>query len=142
MDIEQRLNLVADSYRARGYHVVVRPGPADLPEFAKDFKVEIVATREDGGVLASAKKDQSDLEADREIPRYAEVTNNHPGWRFDVFVLGPESQPKSNKIEAVELTDADLIQLLDEVERMQQAGFPRQAFIGALSVLEVAMRRR
>jgi hypothetical protein len=39
MNIEQRLNHVADRYRAQGYKVVVRPGPDDLPDFAKDFKV-------------------------------------------------------------------------------------------------------
>ena len=39
MDIEQRLNNVADRYRAQGYEVVVRPGPDVLPPFAKDFKI-------------------------------------------------------------------------------------------------------
>jgi len=80
MNIEQRLNHVADRYRAQGYKVVVRPGPDDLPDFAKDFKVEIIARRDDGCVLASVKKSQSDLEADREIPRYAEVTSEQPEW--------------------------------------------------------------
>ena len=55
MNSEQRLNHVADRYRAQGYRVVVRPGPDDLPPFAKDFKVEILATRADGNVLVSAK---------------------------------------------------------------------------------------
>jgi hypothetical protein len=45
MNIQQRLNHVVDRYRAQGYQVVIRPGPEDLPPFAKDFKVEIVATR-------------------------------------------------------------------------------------------------
>ena len=55
MDIEQQLKKVADRYREQGYQVVLRPGPEDLPPFAKDFKVEIVATRADGGVVASVK---------------------------------------------------------------------------------------
>jgi len=97
MNIEQRLNQVADRYRAQGYKVVIRPGPDDLPDFAKDFKIEIIAKRDDGCVLASAKKSQSDLESDREIPRYAEITEKEPGWRFDVIVLGSESQPMPEK---------------------------------------------
>jgi uncharacterized protein YutE (UPF0331/DUF86 family) len=142
MTIEQRLNHVADNYRALGYKVVVNPGPDDLPAFARDFKVEIVATKNGSGVFASAKKSQSDLEADREVPRYAELTNKEPGWRFDIFVLGPESQPEPSKIEALELTDEDIGRILQDVERMRQAGFAQQAFIAAWSVLETAMRRR
>ncbi|MEA2630548.1 MAG: hypothetical protein QOE66_767, partial [Chloroflexota bacterium] len=121
MNIEQRLNHVADRYRAQGYKVVVRPGPDDLPEFAKDFKVEIIARRDDGGVLASVKKSQSDLEADREVPRYAEVTGKQPGWRFDVFVLGSESQPMPDKREAKEPSEEDIRRALGDVERMLQA---------------------
>ena len=44
MNIEQRLSYVADRYRSLGFKIVLRPGPADLPPFAKDFKVEILAT--------------------------------------------------------------------------------------------------
>jgi len=102
MNIEQRLSQVADRYRAQGYKVVVRPGPDDLPAFAKDFKVEIVARRDDGCVLASVKKNQADLEADPNIASYAEVTNNQIGWRFDLSVLGPEPQPMPEKRKAKE----------------------------------------
>ena len=142
MTIEQRLAQVADRYRAQGYDVVVRPGPDDLPDFAKDFKVEIIAKRDDGCVLASAKKNQSDLEVDREVPKYAEIINKQSGWRFDIFVLEPESQPKPNRIEVAELTDDDIIRVLAEIDRMRQAGFVQQSFIAAWSILETAMRRR
>ena len=142
MSIEQSLDHVANRYRAQGYKVVVGPGPADLPDFAKDFKVEIVAERNGGGVLASAKKSPSELEANREIPRYAEVTGNQPDWRFDIFVLGPEGKAEPNKIEAAEPTEADMIRVLADIERMRRAGFAQQSFIAAWAVLETAMRKR
>src|SRR5206468_812024 len=122
MNNEQRLNHVADGYRAQGYKVVVQPGPDDLPDFAKDFKVEIVARRDDRCVLASVKGSQSDLEADQEIPRYAEVTSTEPGWRFDVFVLGSESQPMPDKKDAKEPSEEDIRRALEDVERILQAG--------------------
>jgi len=142
MNIEQRLNQVAESYRAQGYTVIVRPGPDDLPAFAKDFKVEIVAKRGDGCVLASAKMSLSDLEADSELPRYAEIIEKEPGWRFDLMVLGPESQPMPEKKDAKEPSEEEVRRALEEVERMLQAGFVPQAFIAAWAVLEAAMRRR
>jgi REase_AHJR-like len=142
MNIDQRLHHAADRYQASGYHVVLRPGPDDLPNFAKSFKVEIVAKRDDGCVLASAKNSQSDLEADLEIPRYAEIIEKEPGWRFDVIVLAPESQPIPDKREATEPSEEDARRALGDVERMLQAGFVQQALIAAWAVLETAMRRR
>jgi hypothetical protein len=75
MNMEKRVNQVAAGYRAHGYKVVVRPRADELPDFAKDFKIEILARRDDGCVLASTKKNQSDLEADPNLARYAEVTS-------------------------------------------------------------------
>src|SRR3984893_403603 len=104
MTIEDRLKHVADRYRSLGFKVVIRPGPDDLPSFAKDFKVEIVATSDKGNVLAVAKASPSELQADKEVARYAEITSKQPGWRMDVFVLGPDSSSLPEKREAKELT--------------------------------------
>jgi REase_AHJR-like len=142
MNIEQRLDQLAESCRARGYTVVIKPSPSDLPEFAKDFHVEIIAMRADGNVLAAVKKNQFDLEADRELPRYADVVARQSGWRLDLHVLGPEDQPVSDIREARELTEQDIRQAIDSVERMLGAGFEQPALIAAWAVLEAAMRRR
>src|SRR5437588_12868415 len=94
MDMEQRLNQVADRYHSQGYQVVVHPEPKDLPDFAKTFKVEIVARRADGCALVSAKKSPKELEADPNVAKYAEITDKQPGWRFDLVVLGPNDAPQ------------------------------------------------
>jgi hypothetical protein len=142
MNTEQRLHYVADRYRAQGYQVTVRPGPEALPPFAKDFKVEILATRDDGNVLVSAKSSPLELEADPNVPRYAELTSQQPRWRFDVFVLGPESQEVPEKQQAKEPSEEEIRRALDDVERMVQAGFIRQGLIAAWAALEAAMRMR
>src|SRR5713101_254616 len=123
MKTEQWLKYVADRYRSLGFKVVLRPGPDDLPPFAKDFKVEILATGADGNVLASAKASPSELEADPSVPMYAEITEKQPGWRFDLLVLGPENRLAKNERQASEPSEDDIRRTLDEVERMLQAGF-------------------
>jgi hypothetical protein len=142
MNYEQRLNHMAERYRAQGYQVVVQPDPDVLPPFAKDFKVEIFAAREGGGVLASAKKSPAELEADPNIPRYVEITNQQPGWRFDVAILGADSPFTNGKRKGREPTEDDIRQSLNEVERMLGAGFVRASFAAAWATLEAAMRRR
>lgn len=142
MNAEERLNEVADKYRARGYTVVVRPSQNDLPDFARDFRVEIVARRGDGGVLAAAKKTQSDLERDRDIPNYVETTERHPGWRLDLYVLESEAQIVPEKREAKEPTEDDILRALADADRILKQGFAQQALIAAWAALEAAMRRR
>src|SRR5206468_2050575 len=103
-----------DRYREQGYQVVLRPGPDDLPPFAKDFKVEIVATRADGGVVASVKASAKDFETDRELSRYAEVIGKYPQWRYDVFAVGPpEASSPEDKRETRDLTEAEIGKALD-----------------------------
>jgi hypothetical protein len=142
MNIEQRLTNLADRYRTLGYQVVVRPRPEDLPPFAKDFKVEILATRDDGSVVAVAKGSPSELEADPQVPRYAEVTNQQPGWRFDLFVLGPDSQPALGKREAKEPQEEEIRSDLDAVQHLLRVGFLEQSLVAAWAALEAAIRRR
>jgi hypothetical protein len=142
MNTEQRLDHMAERYRAQGYDVVLRPGPDALPPFAKDFQVEIVARRADGNVLASAKGSPSELEADPNVSRYAEVIEKQPGWRYDVFVLGPAPQAAPENRDAKEPSEREIGGSLDDAERMLQAGFVAQAVIAAWAALESAMRHR
>ena len=142
MNMEQRLKVVADRYRNLGFKVVSHPKPDDLPPFAKDFKVQILATKDDGSVLAVAKASPSELQADPEVARYAEVTDRQPGWRLDVFVLGPDVPSVAEKGEMREPGDEDIRRAISTAERMLREGFASQAVIAAWSVLETAMRRR
>jgi hypothetical protein len=142
MNIEQQLNAVADSYRARGFTVVLRPGPDDLPSFAKDFKMEILATGPNVNVLVSVKATPLDLEADPNIPRYAETIEKQPGWRFDLLVLGPAEELPKMERQVSEPSEDDIRRRLEDVEHMLQAGFLAPSLVAAWSALEAAMRRR
>jgi hypothetical protein len=142
MNFDQLLNTVAERYRTRGFNVILRPGQDDLPPFAKDFKVEILATGPDSNVLASVKATPSELEADPNILRYAEIIEKQPGWRFDILVLGPESRLPKQERQASEPSEDEIRHRLDEVERLLQAGFSASSFSAAWGALEAAMRRR
>ncbi len=142
MNMQERLDRVADRYRAQGYQVVVRPSPDALPPFAKDFKVEILATRPDGNVLASAKSSPSDMQTDPNLSRYAEVIQKQPGWRYDLFVLGPDPQAAADNGDAKESSEDEVRRSLDEAERVLRAGFIPQSVLAAWAGLEAAMRHR
>jgi hypothetical protein len=115
---------------------------AQLPNFARDFKVEILARRGSGGVLASGKKNRGEMAADPELPRYAEVTGEQPGWRYD-FTLREGEQPGAREARgAQDLSGKDIQQTLSEAEEMARLGFVRAAVLTAWSALEAGMRMR
>src|SRR5262249_54343290 len=116
MDFEQRLKLLADSYTSKGDQVTVRPNPEELPPFAKGFKVETLARRSEEGVLVSVKKNRAEFEADRDIPRYAEITSSQPGWRFDFAILEGEGPMEREGRDAQEPSDEELDQQLAAAE--------------------------
>src|SRR5260370_135617 len=114
---EQQLNRVAEGYRAQGYQVVVRPGPDALPPFAKDFHLEILATRPDGNVLASVKKNLIEVMDDRDLSGYAGVIEQQPGWRLDLFILEETPEQMLVRHRAVEPSAEEISRSLDDVER-------------------------
>lgn len=142
MNFEQELKKLAGVYEGQGYKVIVRPKPEDLPAFAKDFKVEILAGRADEGVLVSVKKNRQEMEADKDMPGYAEITSEHPGWRYDFAILEGE-EPWARELRgALDFSGEDVIRTLGEAEEMVRMGFTRAAVITAWSALEAAMRMR
>ncbi len=142
MEFDQQLEQIVKRYAAEGYQTFVRPGPAALPPFAKDFKVDILAKRGDGGVLAQVKRNRQDLAADSDTPRYAEITNNQPGWRFDFFVLEGENPLAREPRDAKEFSGDDIRKALADAEELARAGFLRPAAVTAWAALEAAMRMR
>jgi REase_AHJR-like len=143
MDTEGRLTSLADRYRAQGYRVVVSPGPTDLPEFAKAFNVEIVARREDGSALVSAKKSPRELEADPNVSKLAELVQTQPGWRFDVVVFGPSEEAlMPDWRDAKEPSEDEVRVQIENVRKLLDANLKQQPLVLAWSVLEAAMRCR
>jgi hypothetical protein len=142
MDYEQELKRVADRYTSKGFQVTLHPAPADLPLFAQGFKVEIVGKRGAGGVLVSVKKNHGEMQADNDMPRYAEITGNQPGWRYDFAILEAEDPLASETRGASEPSLEEIAKTLASVDQAIQAGFLNSAFLAAWAMLEAAMRRR
>jgi REase_AHJR-like len=141
MDNQQRLEQIAQRYREQGYQVTRDPGPDSLPPFAKDFKVEILASRPDGNVLASIKGGAAEFETNPDLSRYAEVIEKFPGWRYDVYALGPTPRTPEPR-GAKEASEAEIARALNDAERLAQSGFVAQAVLAAWAAMESAMRHR
>jgi REase_AHJR-like len=138
MDFEKELESVAKDYRKEGYAVVTHPGSDQLPGFAKEFGADILATRGDENVLVQVKRNRVELEYDPTVLRLAEITKEHPGWRYDLVILeggSPESRPGYK-----EPSTQQIEEILTDAERVTSVS-PRAAFVLAWAGLEASMRR-
>jgi hypothetical protein len=142
MDFEQELKRVAGIYEKQGYRVTIRPGSDDLPDFAKDFKVEILAKRGDTASLVSVRKNLGEVSADPDMARYAEITADKPGWRFDFVIVEAQGPTAGDAGEAAEPTDEQLqLMVLQRAEESRKIGVKDAGVILLWGPLEAAMRR-
>ena len=143
MNTEQDLNQVAKQYKCTRLPSVGQTPAWGFAIVCKDFKVEILAKRDDGNVLASVKKNSAELEADSNVPRYAEITGQQLGWRFDIIILGAESPLAKLSRKSKEPSEDDLRKALNDVGGMLRAGYlGAPPFTAAWSALEAAMRKK
>src|SRR5262249_11007797 len=142
MNSDLTLQKVVDLYASRGYRVVLQPGPEDLPAFAKDFRVDLVCQRGNEGVLVQVKQTLQDMSADRDMPRYAEITDGQPGWRYDFAILHGENPVEREVRGAQEASEEQLEELLTGAEVLANQGHVNVALISAWAGLEAGMRRK
>jgi len=141
MEFEKELQGLAQRYRSEGYHVIVHPQAEQLPPFAKDFGVDILATRGDERTLVQVKQDRADLEADPKVAIEAGITNAQPGWQYDLVVLTKDDPARKVLKDARESTPEQIEQMLAESEKVTQDGALKAGFLVAWAALEAAMRR-
>lgn len=141
MNLEKDLNDLAAQYVDEGYTVQIHPSCDQLPPFARDFNVAIVARRGNEGVLVQVKKDRSDLEADAEVSKQADITHAQPHWRYDLVVLYAADPNRRALRGARGLAFEQIEQMLMEAETAAEHDAPRAGFVLAWAALEAAMRR-
>jgi hypothetical protein len=142
MDFEKELEGIANQYRDEGYAVVHHPNPGQLPAFAADFGVELLASRGKEHVLVQVKPNRAAVEADPNIPARAGLTNAQPGWQYDLVILNNDDPLRRILRDAGEPSSEQLEQILSEAETIANHGLFRAAFVLAWAGLEAAMRRK
>jgi len=86
----QKLQEIAAEYEARGYEVLVEPGPEQLPEFLASFRPDLVARGPNESVVVEVKVGTQTAAAER-FRDLAETIQRQPGWRFSLVVIDPRS---------------------------------------------------
>src|SRR5262252_2025409 len=131
---ESRLYDVAESYKERGYKVIVSPSPSRLPKFLVKFKPDIVAEGPNESVVVEVKSSNKIRDTDywREL---SSMVQRHPGWRLEL-VLNDAS-----RVQKPETINTDLInERLQEGQQLSKQGMLAASLLISWSALEAAMR--
>lgn len=128
---------VADDYRQRGYEVDVGPSGANLPDFLRGFRPDLIARRPGDNVVVEIKIGTHTSVADR-LREVTERVHQEPGWRFSLVFANPD-QP-DELTEAAPAPLAIVEQRVQNAERLLAAGEKEAAFLLLWSSVEGILR--
>jgi hypothetical protein len=79
---------VVREYKRRGYRVVDRPDPGELPEFLKGYRPSLIAERDDDHAVVEVRTARS-LKGSNEFVELASLVNGEAGWRLELVTVRP-----------------------------------------------------
>ena len=95
----ERLLILAEAYRDKGYEVSFHPNLEDLPDFLKNYQPDMIVRRGDEAVVIEVTSRSSLNSSTQYLRNLAQVVDQHPGWRFELVMTNPEDAIYSSKAE-------------------------------------------
>ncbi len=95
----ERLLKLAESYKGKGYEVILNPSAEDLPEFLNAYHPDMVVHRGNDNVAVEVKSRFSLTNSSSYLRDLAEVIEQHPDWRLELVVANSEKTAYLQKAE-------------------------------------------
>ena len=133
----QRVQKVGQVYRDKGYDVLIAPQGDQLPDFLQAFRPDLIAHKGAEHIVVEVRMRGrvSDLPQVNEL---AKVVRNEVGWKFELFLLGPENSFFMN---GASLFTVEEIRLkIKEVAFFVESGHLEAAFLMGWSLVEAILR--
>jgi len=135
---KQRARAVAEDYRSRSFEVIEEPSPDQLPDFLSAYRPDLLIRKGDVAIVVEVKT-RASLAADPQVRELAQLLQKHPGWSFELVVVG--EQEKLDTPEAAHPFDrVEIQQNMQTAGELLDSGFPEAGFLLAWSGLEATVR--
>lgn len=89
----QRARAIAEEYRNKGYEVIEKPAPEQLPDFLAGYQPDLLAWKGDESIVVAVKA-RSSLAKDPRVRELAQLLQTKPRWNFELVVVGEAEQLK------------------------------------------------
>lgn len=130
---------IANEYRSRGFRVVLRPRPDELPPFLQAFQPDFIALSDDENIVVEVRE-RGGLKRSPRVGELAEALSGQPGWRLK-YLLAPSEDDLLSAKNPASLSTKRIRETLKDSESLCDAGDVVPSFLLAFSALEAAARR-
>lgn len=134
----QKLQEIAAEYEARGYEVLVEPGPEQLPEFLADFQPDMIVRKADETIVVEVKVGTETAASER-FRELAETIQRQPGWRFSLVVIDPRSDEVAPPTQPL-LDRQAIVDRLAQANELLKTGATDAAFLLMWISVEALLR--
>lgn len=132
-----RIQALAEEYRARGYDVAVEPASHELPDFLSGYQPDLVVTRGSETTVVEVKSRRS-LSSEAQARQIARLIEGRPGWRFELVIVSDE--PIEPPVGSVAFDQTGVQRALEEARSLLANGYTGPALLSGWAALEAALR--
>ncbi len=138
---QQKIQSTAQKLQERGYQVVTEPSKSDLPFNLGGYLPDLIAIKDDQGIIFEIKTTFKRLSVDR-LQNIAEQVASHHGWRFVLITLDDENEEFFQLEEKDFPYWQDLESRLSKVDILIQSSLFEPAILFLWSILELLLRKK
>ncbi len=134
---QQRVQKVGQVYRDKGYDVLIEPQSDQLPDFLQAFRPDLIVHKGDEHIVVEVRT-RGQVSDFPQVNELAKVVRNEVGWKFELFLLGPENSFFVD--EASPLTVEEIRSKRKEVALFFENEHLEAAFLMGWSLVEAILR--
>jgi Holliday junction resolvase len=138
---EQKIQSTAQELIDSGYKVSIEPSSLDLPFDLGSYRPDLIATKDNEGLIFEVKTTSNRLSIDR-LQSIAEQIATHNGWRFLLITLDDTSESILPLSERDLPSWEELRTRLSSLETLIHDSLFEPSILFLSSILEAALRRR
>lgn len=135
---EQRAHDLAEEYRKKGYHVIEKPSPEQLPDFLSSYRPDLLARKGQTGVVVEVKS-RASLAKDPKVKDLARLLQTNPHWNLELVVV-KEPATLSTPEGIRPFGRGDILRQLQAAEQLLTSGAAETALLLAWPALEATVR--
>jgi hypothetical protein len=138
---EQKIQSTAQELIDSGYKVSIEPSSSDLPFDLGSYRPNLIATKDNEGLILEIKTTLARLSIDR-FQSIAEQIATHHGWRFLLITLDDTSENILPSSERDLPSWEELRTRLSRLEMLIQDSFFEPSILFLSSIIEAVLRKR
>ncbi len=132
-----RVEEIAQTYREKGYDVLIEPQGDQLPDFLQAFRPDLTVHKGDEHIVVEVRT-RGQVSDFPQVNELAKAVKNEAEWRFQLVLLGPENS--LSVAGASPFTIEEIRLKIVEVAFLVENGHLEAAFLMGWSLVEATLR--